>query len=300
MTDAAPALPAERIRCMEVWGGNLRIQKFVQVTGLDVWVASKPLGDDEAGGDVYYISSCAGGRLTRILLADVSGHGRQVADVAGHLRDLMRTNIDIADHRRFVADMNSQFEAHAASETFATAVISSFLAPVRSLLVCNAGHPAPLVYQQASGRWQHLERLTAEVDRPRAEPAGLPLGILPHTDYEQRKIKLRPGDAVLCFTDAFIEAVRPDGSLLGVDGLRELADKATPFAGGDDLMARLIDSVRALHPENLHQDDATLVLFRATGVRFHLRDYFLAPFRHLFSRVSDACRIVAPRTRDVE
>jgi serine phosphatase RsbU (regulator of sigma subunit) len=282
---------------MEVWGGNLRIEKHVQVPGLDVWLASRPLGDDQAGGDVYYVSSCAAGRLTRILLADVSGHGEQVACIAGQLRDLMRKNIEVADHRRLVIDMNRQFEAGTQAGTFATAVVVSFFAPTRSLLVCNAGHPAPLVYRRLADRWEYLDRLAAEVQSPRTRYAGLPLGILPHSDYEQRKVRLDRGDAVLCYTDAFIEAQRPDGSFLGTEGLLELVAAASPFTDGADLMLRLIHLVRALDPQNLNQDDATLVLFRTTGVRFHLRDQLLAPFRYLFFRGLDTCQIVAPRSR---
>ena len=85
-------------------------------------------GRSEAGGDVYYVSSCAAGRLTRILLADVSGHGEQVAHIAAQLRDLMRENIEVTNHHQFVVDMNRQFEAGTQDGTFATAVVASFFA----------------------------------------------------------------------------------------------------------------------------------------------------------------------------
>ena len=287
--------PAERIRCLEVWGGNVRIEKQVEVPGLDVWLASRPLGDDEAGGDVYYISSCAAGRLARILLADVSGHGEQVAHIADRLRDLMRKNIEVADHRRFVAHMNRQFEEGGQSESFATAVVFSFFAPTKSLVLCNAGHPTPLIRYRSKGRWEQLDRVTVDDGARRPHPAGLPLGILPQTEYHERKVRLARGDAVLCFTDAFTEAQRSDGTPLGVDGLLELVASTALPDDGAELLSRLIDTIGAMHPDNLRQDDATLVLFQATGVRFRLRDQLTAPLRHLFSSVLDFCRIAAPR-----
>jgi hypothetical protein len=146
-------------------------------------------------------------------------------------------------------------------------------------------------------RWECLDRLAAEVQAPQTRFAGLPLGVVPQSDYEQRKVRLGRGDAVLCYTDAFIEAQRPDGSFLGTEGLLELVTAASPFNDGADLMSRLIHSVRALDPQNLNQDDSTLVLFRTTGVRFHFRDQLLAPFRYLFLRGSDTCHIVAPHSR---
>ena len=200
----------------------------------------------------------------------------------------MRKNIEVADQRRFVADMNHQFEAGSQSGTFATALVLSFFAPTRSLSVSNAGHPPPLIYRHLTGRWEYLDRSAAEDRSPQAPPTGLPWGIFPHTNYHERKCRLDRDDAVLCFTDAFIEAQRADGSPLEMQGFAELVAAATPYTDGADLMARLLRSVRALHPENLHQDDATLVLFCATGERFRLRDQWMAPFRMLFSQVSDA------------
>src|ERR1700740_2060796 len=63
------------MQCMEVWGGSQLTSSGVELGGLDVWVYSKPFGQAQRGGDVFYVSSCATGRISRLLLADVSGHG---------------------------------------------------------------------------------------------------------------------------------------------------------------------------------------------------------------------------------
>ena len=81
------------MECMEVWGGNHAIDRGFQTAGLTIWIYSRPFGQAEGGGDVYYLSSCASGRITRMLLADVSGHGQSVAQFAAQLRDLMRRNV---------------------------------------------------------------------------------------------------------------------------------------------------------------------------------------------------------------
>ena len=62
---------------MEVWSGSQLTTQGVAFGGLDAWVYSKPFGGAKQGGDIYYASSCATGRITRLLLADVSGHGRE-------------------------------------------------------------------------------------------------------------------------------------------------------------------------------------------------------------------------------
>ena len=99
----------ERMQCMEVWGGNEAVERSVQTAGLDIWVYNRPYGQAAGGGDVYYLSSCASGRITRILLADVSGHGEVVSQTAVGLRDLMRRNVNFVKQTRFVRAMNRQF-----------------------------------------------------------------------------------------------------------------------------------------------------------------------------------------------
>src|SRR5210317_1036271 len=105
MPTFAPA-PTGRMHCMEVWGGNSNVDRCLTTSGLQVWIYSQPYRNATNGGDVYYVSSCASGRITRLLLADVSGHGQMVADVASRLRDLMRDNVNTIGHRPFVAAMN--------------------------------------------------------------------------------------------------------------------------------------------------------------------------------------------------
>ena len=79
--------------------------------GLDAWVYSKPHGQAARGGDVYYASSCAAGRISRLLLADVSGHGTSVAAIAADLRTLMRRFVNRWDQAEFVRLLNQQFSA---------------------------------------------------------------------------------------------------------------------------------------------------------------------------------------------
>src|SRR3982751_6288201 len=121
-----PPADAQLMQCMEVWGGNQIMDTNVVMAGLDAWVYSKPYGNADGGGDVYYVSSCATGRITRLLVADVSGHGRQVCDVGTQLRTLMRRYVNYIDQSRFVADLNREFTTLSDSGCFATAVVTTF------------------------------------------------------------------------------------------------------------------------------------------------------------------------------
>src|SRR5437870_8739541 len=102
---------SEHMQCMEVWGGSQLTDRGVEFGGLDVWVYSKPYGQAQSGGDVYYASSCATGRISRLLLADVSGHGSAVASTAADLRTLMRRFVNRLEQAEFVRLLNQQFIA---------------------------------------------------------------------------------------------------------------------------------------------------------------------------------------------
>jgi len=126
------------MKCLEVFGGSQLTAQGIVIGGLDAWVYSKPHGQAKRGGDVYYASSCAAGRITRLLLADVSGHGKSVAAIAADLRLLMQRFINRWDQAEFVRLLNQQFSTLLKTGTFATAIVSTFFAPSRRLILCNA------------------------------------------------------------------------------------------------------------------------------------------------------------------
>jgi sigma-B regulation protein RsbU (phosphoserine phosphatase) len=196
------------MQCMEVWGGNTSAEMTVAMPGLDAWVFSRPYGDEAAGGDVHYLSSCGTGRITRLLVADVSGHGERVSNTAVRLRSLMRRFVNYVDQTRFVEQMNREFATLEATGAFATSVVATYWGPTRSLDVCNAGHPRPLWYRARKSQWQLLiePRAPAPGDR---SPINLPLGVVEPTVYEQFGVRLHAGDLVLLYTDSLIEAMSP-------------------------------------------------------------------------------------------
>ena len=252
--------PAQQMSCMEVWGGSQLAERTVEFGGLDAWVYSKPYGQAQRGGDVYYASSCATGRITRVLLADVSGHGKAVAATAADLRLLMRRFVNCLDQTEFVRLLNRQFAGLSRESVFATAVVTTFFAPTGRLSVCNAGHPRPLIYRAAQREWTFLSE-----EKP-AKPSGprnLPLGILSISDYDQLDAELQPGDCVVTYSDALIESQDADGEMLGEDGLlRIMRLMGEPDA--PRLIAALLAEIADRYPENLSNDDVTVLLLKAS------------------------------------
>jgi phosphoserine phosphatase RsbU/P len=257
--------PAQHMQCMEVWGGSQLTSAGVEMGGLDVWVYSKPFGEAQRGGDVYYASSCATGRISRLLLADVSGHGTSVAATAADLRTLMRRFVNRLDQAEFVRLLNQQFIALSQSATFATAVVTTFFAPTRRLTVCNAGHPRPFLYRAAHRQWDFLGH-DDDGSTKKSKPQNIPLGLLALAEYEHVDVELEPGDCLLSYTDALVESSDADGEMLGEAGLLRIM-RLIGDVEPQKLIETLLTEIEERCPENLAKDDVTLMLVRASGLQ---------------------------------
>ena len=266
---------SEKMQCMEVWGGNRATWSQFSVPGLDLWVHSEPFRSSDGGGDVYYLSSCASGRITRMLLADVSGHGASVAPVAVALRDLMRQNINFIKHTQLVASLNSQFESIAATGCFATAVVSTFSSPTRTLSVCNAGHPLPLFRDASTGLWRSSVAGTDEEAKN-----NMPIGIVDDSGYRSTKLRLNVNDMVLTYTDSLSESTDADGKMLGTQGVCDIVNSLNS-SSPELLIPSLLAAIRGLNSDNLLSDDTTVMLLRANGSGVRFTENLKAPFRIL-------------------
>src|SRR5262245_14156592 len=255
MPATADPTQVQALQCMEIWGGNQATDRAVATPGLDLWAYSRPHEGAEGGGDVHYVSLCGGGMITRFILADVSGHGASVAELAKSLRTLMRKNINRKDQSRLVQALNREFAELAKLSRFATAVVATYLTKGDVLTVCNAGHPRPLYRRAATGEWAFLAHDGADS----AGPSDLPLGILDETGYTQVELPLGRGDLVLLYTDALTEAEDAAGRQLGEAGLLDLVrrlDPTNPAAVPATLVAEL-DAFRGGRPAG---DDLTFLL----------------------------------------
>jgi serine phosphatase RsbU (regulator of sigma subunit) len=112
--------------------------------------------------------------------------------------------------------------------------------------VARGGHPAPLVVR-ADGSVEVLA------------PPGRALGIFPDPGLEVQKVSLRPGDAVVFYTDGIVEARGPDGSFLGEERLRALLRLCAGLSA-PAIAQRLRDVTLEYGEGNARDDLAVLVL----------------------------------------
>ncbi len=243
----------ETLHCMEILGGNRAARRFVHAAGVDVWIDSRPLDAGAGGGDVHYVSTCGGGQVTRLALADVAGHGGSVDSLAVFLRKLMRKYINTLNQTRFAQSLNKEFAVAAESGRFATALLLTYFTPTGHLIVCNAGHGRPLRYSARRDAWESLDLdkagdcssvKTSKVRYHFERVANLPLGVLDPIEYEQFAIDFEGGDLVLLYTDAVVEGEDAGGRQLGESGLLALLAEVGSV-DIQDLGERLLEALAA-------------------------------------------------------
>ena len=255
-----------QLSCMEIWGGNARAHSRVELNGINAWVYCVPFGQAVQGGDIHYMTSCATGRITRILVADVSGHGASVAEHALHLKRLMHRYTNYINQQKLVADLNRSFANYTSEGKFATAVAMTYFSPTGVLTYSNAGHPQPFLYKASMGCWQILEATSAG---EQSASTDIPFGVLDDASYSQNDVQLEYNDIVLLYTDSLIDARGKDGKRLGVAGALSLLQGMLVQGHLPDA-DMLIDNINATLAASAEKsgldDDMTLLLFSPSAI----------------------------------
>lgn len=268
------------MKCMEVWGGSCASDACLRRPGLDIWIQSNDVQcASEGGGDVHLLSSCASGRITRMLLADICGIGPLFSEIAGEIRDLMKRNVNAIQQQRIVREICSRLEEAAHKGGYASMLISTYFAPTRSYSLCNTGHPPPLVYRKTDSAWSVLKT------QPNSADTATKVDMVTPDEYQHIKTKLDVGDIVLSYSNVLTECRDQEGNTLGHQGVLDRV-RTLDLNQPEDLASALVSLIRGDHVDNVNADEATVLVCRATETKVAMRDNVLAPFR-LLGTVSD-------------
>ena len=254
-----------RLVCSEVWGGNNIVDLTVEVPGFVGWVYSRPLYPATTGGDVYYLVVCSKGLLSRIVLADVAGHGQGVSATASTLRRLLRKHMNALDQSVLMQEINEAFRRQDDPDDvqYATAAVFGYFWKTGELIFTNAGHPRALWYHATAKAWDWLHD---ETPYKQTSVEGVPLGLIAGTEYLQNAVRLGLGDLLVLYTDGISESTNQAGKELGYDGLMRLAKSLplqtvnSPSAAGQALLS----AVRDFRGGSPILDDESLVVLHRT------------------------------------
>src|SRR5215203_743828 len=97
----------------------------------------------------------------------------------------------------------------------------------------------------------------------RLRARGMPLGLMPNMNYEQKEIVLEEGEAALFYSDGLVEAHDAQGEMFGFPRLRALiAEHVEEQALGDFLLEELYTFVEEGWEQ---EDDITLLTLRRSA-----------------------------------
>jgi serine phosphatase RsbU (regulator of sigma subunit) len=222
-----------------------------QVAGADIAFATRP--QNSVAGDYYdafYPNPEERERLM-VVIADVAGKSVPAALLMATLQASLRT---IAGEHAPLADLVARLNRYASAHSlegrrFTTAVLCEYNPLSRRLTYVNAGHNAPIL-RRANGGLEILDI------------GGLPLGIQKDVNYETASLELKPGDALIFFTDGVVEAFNEAGEEFGNDrwlgAIRNLPDWKA-----QETLQFLMKSVDEFVGATRQSDDITCLVFRS-------------------------------------
>jgi hypothetical protein len=200
------------------------------------------------GGDFFEYFDFTSGRMG-FALGDVAGKGPPAAILAAMVQGILATHADEGP----AATLNRVNEAlcrRAIEGRFAT-MAYVVLDPGGMLTSCSAGHN-PAVLLRANGSMERPDR------------GGLVLGAFVTARYEEEAIALETGDTLVLFSDGVTDAENPAGDQYGEERLLEAlagSDRRSP----DEILDRVLASVRAFAAEQPPADDVTVLVIRYGG-----------------------------------
>jgi Stage II sporulation protein E (SpoIIE) len=205
-------------------------------------VALRSAGGTPFAGDFVVAVRPGDGERLEIAVVDVSGKGEQAGARALQLSGAFGALLGAVPAKEFLSAANDYLVRQDWDEGFATAVHLSVHLRSGAIQVRCAGHPPAVQLNAGSGRWSAV---------PAEGPA---LGLIPDMVYTPADRQLRPGDAIMLYTDGLVETPTRDLGL-GIDRLLGQAERElrTGFDSGG--IERLIETLGSRH-----DDRALLVL----------------------------------------
>ncbi len=218
------------------------------IPGWDVWSATTPAND--VGGDLIDYLDGAEGR-TGVALGDVAGKGMGAALLCAKLQATLRALAPVApDLRALGASLNGVLARSGLDNRYATLFYAEIAPRSEEIRYLNAGHNPALLLRDGA-----IEPLSA---------SALPLGMLPGTAYAQGTATLRPGDALILYSDGITEATDASGAEYGLARLKD-AVRSVASLPAEAAARWIIEDAGRFSRGEKPGDDQSILVLRRTG-----------------------------------
>jgi Stage II sporulation protein E (SpoIIE) len=201
----------------------------------------KPAGGSSFGGD-FLVSACDGKTL-EVALVDVAGKGVDAGTRALLLSGAFGGLLGSVPQEGFLPACNAYLRRGATREGFVTAIHLALDLATGDYVIASAGHPPAGHFDAGSGTWT----LT--------QARGIVLGVVADLRLQPEQGTLRPGDALMLYTDGLVEAPGRDID----DGTDRLLGEAERLVTSG-FRAGAADLVRVMAAGADGSDDCALAL----------------------------------------
>lgn len=227
---------------------SLLLQELPEVPGMQL--VSHCVSARQVGGDFFDVLECSDDEVL-LVIADVMGKGVPAAMFAAILRSLIRAlPVKRLSPAQLLSRANRLLYSELSSvDMFITAQLVLVNHRTRKAVVGSAGHCPAMI---TSGDGTVLTSLT---------PDGLPLGILPDSEYDDDEIGLESGARLMIYTDGIPETRGPDGEQYDFSRLGEWLKESTKQAVSPEAMKTdIIEKLARFQKNDVLQDDLTFLL----------------------------------------
>jgi predicted ATPase len=200
----------------------------------------------EVGGDFYDFIPFEDGRLG-LLIGDATGKGIPAALVMTTTCTMLRAAAQAtASPGEVLARVNDLLYARIPPGMFVTCFYAILDHRSGRLRYATAGQDLP--YRCHSNGVSELQA------------AGMPLGLMPDSSYEEHEVTLSPGESLLFYSDGLVEAHSPSREMFGYPRLQSLLAEQ---ADGASLIDFLLGELKRFTSDGWEQeDDVTLLLLQ--------------------------------------
>jgi len=182
-------------------------------------------------------------------IGDVSGKGLSAAFFMSVAQTILKSHAKLKTPGLIVEKVNNELYTVNQHQFFLTLFCGVLNLKTGTLIYCNAAHTSTLILS-SGGEITELEF-----------SHGMPLGLYPNRTYEESKIKLKPEDSIILYSDGVTEQQGSDNQYFGIERLYDVLNRSV-FLKPEEIINDVCENLDLFKGEIKQTDDITLMVMK--------------------------------------
>ncbi len=236
----------EEMRMANIIQQNLLPKSHPRINGYQISV--KNISAKEVGGDYYDFMEIEDSNLG-FCLGDITGKGMPAAMLMANLQATLRSQTMVQkDCAKCLEITNKLLFKSTESSKFAT-LFYGLLDPENNIIeYCNGGHDNTILFRKNN------EYIALET-------TGLLLGCFEDSTYQNKQIKMDPGEVLMLYSDGITEAMNKVDEELGLEKLIEIVQNSKENSS-ETILNNVLKEVKEHSIGVPQSDDVTIMIIK--------------------------------------